>query len=302
MIRAWNKFFFDPISTLPLGMFRFVFALNALVMYSIRLADWRHYYTDAGFVKASEVANQLPDFFRSPIPWVPQTDSLTLTLHIVFIVALLLLCVGVLGRVMAIVAMALHIVFMQRNFGVVYGADIVSSFLFFSLALSDNDRSFSLRAWLGFAQKPMSEFNQMLTTIGVRLLQIQICIVYAYTGLEKLKGPSWWEGTAVWAVLGNQQLMMFDTSWLRDFPMIIVFATFFTLFFEIYFAALVWIPATRRWILLAGVALHAGIAATVGLIFFSMAMMSTYFVYIPAESLREVALKLRISPRWLGPV
>lgn len=301
MMSAWSRFFFDPISTLPLGAFRFLFGLNALVMYSIRQKDWRFYFTNEGFVQAQDATTTLPEFFHSPLAWVPQSDGLTLALHIVFLVATFFLCVGLFGRIAAFVGMVLHVVFMQRNYGIVYGADIISAFLFFYLALTDNDRSFSLRALLGWVRKPMGDLNQMLTTVGVRLLQIQICIVYGYTGLEKMKGPSWWDGTAVWAVLGNRQLMMFDSSWLREIPLVIVVATFTTLLFEIYFPVLVWLKSTRRWLLLFGIALHAGIAVSVGLVFFSVAMVSTYFVYIPAESLEEVFRKLRVPARWLGP-
>lgn len=300
LLKAWDKFFFDPVSTLPLGLFRFLFGLNALIMYSIRIKDWRFYFTDEGFVQAKDAATTLPEFFQSPLAWVPQNEALTLGLHIVFLIALLFLCVGLFGRVAAIVAMWLHVVFMQRNYGIVYGADIISAFLFFTLALTDNDRSFSLRALLGRAKKPTGTLNQMLTTVGVRFLQIQICVVYGYTGLEKMKGPSWWDGTAVWAVLGNRQLMMFDTSWLREIPLIIVFATFTTLLFEIYFPVLVWLDKTRRWLLLFGVALHAGIAVSVGLVFFSVAMVSTYFIYIPPESLEEVLRRLRVPSRFVG--
>lgn len=300
LVLAWSKFFFDPISTLPLGAFRFLFGLNALVMYSIRLKDWRFYFTNEGFVQAQDATTTLPEFFHSPFAWVPESDALTLGLHIVFLVAILLLCVGVLGRISAIIGLVLHVIFMQRNYGIVYGADIISSFLFFSLALSDNDRSFSLRSLFGWAKKPMGDLNQMMTTIGVRLLQIQICVVYGYTGLEKMKGPSWWDGTAVWAVLGNRQLMMFDSSWLREIPLVIVVATFSTLLFEVYFPVLVWLKVTRRWLLLFGVALHAGIAVSVGLVFFSVAMVSTYFVYIPPESLEEVFRKLRVPAKWVG--
>ena len=80
----------------------------------------------------------------------------------------------------------------------------------------------------------------------------------------------------------------------------IVVATFTTLLFEIYFPVLVWLNGTRRWLLLFGVALHAGIAASVGLIFFSVAMVSTYFVFIPPESLEEAFRKLKIPARWIG--
>lgn len=300
LVSAWSRFFFDPVSTLPLGIFRFVFGLNALVLYSLRLKDWRFYFTNEGFVQAKDASTVLPEFFRSPLVWVPQTEGLTLALQIVFIVVLACLCAGIFGRVVAIASLILHIVFMQRNYGIVNGADIVNTFLFFSLALSENDRNFSVRSLLGWVKKPMCDLSQMLTTVGVRFVQIQICIIYAYSGLDKMKGPTWWDGTAIWAVLGNRQLMMFDSTWLKQIPLLIVFATFSTLFFEIYFPVLVWGNKTRRWILLFGVALHTGIALSVNLFFFSVVMMSTYFVFIPPESLEEAFRKLKVPSRWIG--
>jgi hypothetical protein len=298
-VKAWDRFFFSPVSPLPLGVFRFFFGANLLAMNLFRIPDWRFYFTDVGFVKAHEAQEILPEFYRPMITWFPTNDVLTLGFHVALIVAALCLMLGIWGRVAALVTLFFHLAFMQRNFSIVYGADLVSNFFLFGLLLSDNSRAFSVMSWLGKNRAPMSQLNSHLTSIGVRLVQIQLCVIYAYTGLEKLKGPSWWEGTAVWAVFGNQQIMMLDMSWLKSVPLVIPLMTFSTLIFEVYFPFLVWIQKTRKWTLAFGVMFHTMIALTVGLFMFSGAMLSAYFVFADPNWLRAKIARF-LPDRWIG--
>ncbi|HVK61787.1 MAG TPA: HTTM domain-containing protein [Bdellovibrionales bacterium] len=287
VFKAAEKFFFAPVSPLSIGVFRFVFGLVAFAMYSVRFVNWRFYYTDEGFLPATASLEILPEFFRPPITWYPADPTLTLLCYIGFLIALACLTLGIFGRVAAIVALFFHIMFLQRNYAIGYGSDFIATFFFFSLVLAQNDRAFSLRAWLDRVKPEVPDsLNQYLNTIGLRLLQLHLCIIYSYTGLEKMKGTSWWEGTAVWSVIGNPQLMIFDASWLQMFPVLIALMTFMTLFFEVYFAVLVWIKGTRKWILMLGVALHGGIGVMIGLMFFSLVMLSAYIAFLDVDWLK----------------
>lgn len=286
-VKGWEWFFFAPVSPISIGVFRAVFGAVALLMYTVRGWNWRFYFTDDGFLPASAAVEILPEFYRPWITWFATTPSVVLALYIVFLISLLCLMLGIFGRISTIVALILHISFVQRNYAIAYGCDFISTFFLFSLAFTQSDRAFSVRAWLhGVKPEVRDSLTQYLNTIGLRLLQVHLCVIYAYTGLEKMKGPSWWDGTAVWSVIGNTQLAMFDASWLIKFPVVIAMMTFMTLFFETYFAVLVWPKATRRWILLMGVGLHVGIGAMMGLFFFSMVMMSAYPAYLDAEWLK----------------
>jgi hypothetical protein len=297
--QAWSRFFFSPLDPLPLGVFRFVFGLNAFIMYSVRFLDWKFYYTDVGMVSSAWATEIVPEFFHPAFTWYPSTPLAAVVMHSGFLLSIAFLCVGFFGRWAALSAYILHLAFIQRNYSIIYGADLVNTFFFFSLALSDNDRAFSLRKWLGWVDQSSSQLSAKLSTVAVRLLQIQMCVIYAYTGLEKMKGKEWWDGTAVWAVVGNTQLMMFDSSWLKHFPLLIAGATFSTLIFEIYFPVLVWPKATRKWTLVFGVMLHTMIGLTVGLVFFSVAMISTYFVFLHADTLKKALIRIGFSPRWI---
>ena len=281
---AWDKFFFGATSTVPIGIFRFAFGLLALVMYSIRAVNWKFYFTDEGFLPAANALEVLPEFHQPLISWYPHSVGMTLAYQILLIVALVFLTLGVFGRVAAAVTFFLHVAFLQRNYTVGYGADFIATFAFFSLIFMDNSRSFSLTSWWASRSrrplKPQSEASSIVSTMGMRLMQLQLCIVYGYTGMEKLKGAPWWDGTAVWSVIGNTQLMIFDLSWLKNFPMVIAFMTFLTLFFETYFPAMIWYRPIRKWVLLLGVGLHLGITFTIGLFFFSFVMLAVYLLFI----------------------
>jgi hypothetical protein len=92
--------------------------------------------------------------------------------------------------------------------------------------------------------------------------------------------------------------MMFDSSWIKHFPLLIAGATFSTVLFEVYFPVLVWFKPLRKWVLAVGCALHAGIGLSVGLVFFSFAMVSTYVVFLEPEWLKEKARRLGVSERF----
>lgn len=127
-----------------------------------------------------------------------------------------------------------------------------------------------------------------MTSAGLRITQIQLCLIYGYTGFEKLKGGDWWDQTAIWKVLGNEQLMTSDLSFLKSVPLVIGLATWGTVLFEVYAPVLLWMKGLRRWVVLAGWLLHLGIAATMGLFVFSLTMMSGYLLFLELDDLKVI--------------
>ena len=95
--RAWEQFFFKVPSYTALGIFRFAVGLNGLIAYSIRLSDWKFFFTDDGPVAASWASEILGEFYHPILTWYPLTAQSTLLLHIVFLLALFCLCIGIGG-------------------------------------------------------------------------------------------------------------------------------------------------------------------------------------------------------------
>jgi len=119
------------------------------------------------------------------------------------------------------------------------------------------------------------------------MIQIQLCVIYFYTGLEKLKGGTWWDGTALWSVFANPQMVIADLTWLKNFPLVVVALTFATVLFEVYFPALVWFKKTRIIMLLIGISFHMGIGVFMALYSFAFIMMAPYILFVSKRDIDD---------------
>ena len=72
----------------------------------------------------------------------------------------------------------------------------------------------------------------------LRLIQIHMCIIYFFAGASKLQGTAWWNGQAMWMVLGNLEYQSIDMTWLAWHPWAIELLSHFTVFWELTFCVL----------------------------------------------------------------
>ena len=284
---SWNRFWFKPIDLFSVALFRIAFAVVIFIQYALRQPNVLEYYSDRGVVPLAESTELLSEIFRPVFFWFPASDVNIIALHAGFLFLILLLGLGFYSRIVAALALMIQVVFLYRNFSVAYGADIITCYWLLYLCFIESDRELSLRKKLRLPRFAPKFADLSLSTMGVRLIQIQLCIIYGYTGLEKLKGTVWWEGTAIWSVMSNQQLSTLDLSFLQNFPLLVVLLTYSTLIFEIYFPFAVWNSKTRSTWLAIGFMFHLGIAITMGLVFFSGVMVAAYLLFINGDFLRR---------------
>jgi hypothetical protein len=290
---AWDRFWFAPVDLYNLALFRCVFFCVLFVMYVLRFFEIKLLFYNEGLMPFALAKEFAPPFYAPLFYWFPTSNVGILTAYLVFLVLLLLGALGFLRRWSTWLVLALHLAFLQRNYTVIYGADLISSFWLFYLSLADHSRGF--RVWKSEACPVVHQQNDLLTSVAYRLIQIQLCITYGYTGLEKLKGTSWWEGTAVWKVLGNTQLAPMDFSFMVRFPVLIALMTYSTLLFEIYFPVAVWYKPLRKYWLSLGAAFHLVAAWSMGLHFFSLLMIVAYIPFISSQTWREFLARAKFS-------
>ncbi len=124
-------------------------------------------------------------------------------------------------------------------------------------------------------------------------MQFQLAIIYMYTGFEKLKGSTWWDGTALCTVFANPQFINYDLIFLRNFPLFFTIGTFVTLLFEVYFPAMMLFKAGRYSFLCLGVFFHLMIGVLLSLMPFSLIMMGTYPLFLDKKD-------VQIIMGWIG--
>ena len=124
--------------------------------------------------------------------------------------------------------------------------------------------------------------------LAIRLIQIHMCVIYLFAGMAKLTGPAWWDGTAMWMAFGNMEYQSLDMTWMADWPRLINLMTHVTIFWELFYAALVWPRATRPVVLLLAIPLHLGIAICLGMITFGLIMLVGNLAFVPPEWIRAL--------------
>ncbi len=285
-VSAWDRFFFAPIDLYNVSLFRCLFGIVIFFMYLQRDQAAGLFFMNHGIVPVSEALRIFPAGVRPVIPFFLKTDS-GMRLQIVAQLVLIgLFTVGAFGRSLTWLLFVVNLGLNQRNFSIVYGADLFANFWLFYLCFIDHNRYFSIWNLIPrFKAYRLARLNKggsdLVSSMGIRLLQIQLCLAYAYTGFEKLKGHTWWAGSAIWYVIGMKSIVPHDLGFMKHYPVAIAIFTMATVVFEVYFIFAVWSRRLRYPWLIAGFLFHLGTAVFIGLWYFFLVMTTPYLLFIP---------------------
>lgn len=300
-VLAWDWFWFLPRSLLVLALFRIVLCAGLLANFASRQFSIEDFFSDQALLSAG-YSNEFYSEFQRPLVslWL-WGDSWAAGVHLLFLLGLFALLLGIGGRWLAAVLAFLHLAFLQRNYAIAYGADLIGGIFLLSLVGTQCCERLSIWNVRKAFGRELSLVSDAWTSAMMRLVMIQLSVVYMYTGWEKLKGAAWWEGTALWTVLANPQISLLDLTFLKSYPDLIALLTFMTLAFEVYFVALVWNHRLRPWVLALGVLFHASIAVVLGLWFFSWIICSAYILFLSPKLVFQFVAWLRQILRLQSP-
>lgn len=289
----WNRFFFEPISPVPMALFRICLGLITLQCLCIHLlADWKLYFGDHPIIP-------LEDYIYNYWGSQPYFDLMLLLppgeewrwYFFWFIVATAFcMTIGLFTRVTAVITF-LGIMSLQHHFlaNQNSGDNYLRIALFF-VALSNAGDALSLDSLIRSARQDWRQ-NGLLAPLSApwaqRLLQIQLSIAYFHTWWCKISGPAWNDGTAVYYASRYDDIMRFPIPFLLDNIWTIKMLTWGTLVIEFALPTLIWYRPIRYYVLLLGVALHLGIEWTMNLPMFEWLFMVSYFLFIYPEDLAK---------------
>lgn len=132
--------------------------------------------------------------------------------------------------------------------------------------------------------------GQAVPAWSIRLFQVQLVLVYFFSGYHKLANDAWYRGTALHYIAGQTFWSRYDLSHLDDWPVITSALTTAVLLFELVaFPVLVWVRPWRIPILLAGVVFHVAIYVTMRVFTFHQIMMLYYLAFLLPEDWQAIA-------------
>lgn len=120
----------------------------------------------------------------------------------------------------------------------------------------------------------------------LRVLQLHLCAIYFFGGLDKLIGPTWHNGEALWKAIHLPDLAGAwrpDTSFLAHYPPVVTLSGWMVIILELAYPLCIWLRPVRPVWLLGIVGVHTGIALFMGLYHFSamMIMLNVCAFYLP---------------------
>lgn len=324
-ISAIWRFWIAPVRAEPAAAFRITIALIVLLDTGFSLLPWTaDWFGPDGLYPADAFKAHVASDWRWSIidpDW--GVEALRFTLFALMAAAALSVC-GLLTRAATIVMWVLLVSVQARNPIILNGGDILLRAAAFYLMLMPAGASWSLDNVIrrrvlrpvlpGVARKlaaavftDPSRWGEVVRgepptgwvrPWSLRLAQIQLCVVYFFTGVDKLRGVNlkdgflgdWLGGHAAYRALNHGTIGRFalfgDWPWWLFAP-----GAWLTLAWEIAFPVLVLWARTRWYALAIGVLLHIGIVATMEVTHFSFTTLAFYWLFVPAAILMDNAGK-----------
>ncbi len=292
-VAACDRYFFAPRETKLLGLLRWATGLMLVYTHLVWGLSLEAFFSDDGWLPRENVL----DYHRSAAEWsfwfvVP--DAWLWPVHVVCCVLLALFAVGLFTRVTAWIAFAIVVSYTHRVPTALFGLDQINGMLTLYLAVAylavpGASRAFSLDRWLATRgqSEPSPVRPSWSANLGLRLIQIHMCVIYTFAGLGKLLGVSWWDGSAMWRTVSNLEYQTIDMTWIAHHTWMSDVMTHVTAVWELTFWALVWRPFWRWPVLATAVVVHLGIGAAMGMMTFGLIMLVGCASFLPYDEAVE---------------
>jgi hypothetical protein len=304
VVAGWNGFWFTPTDPATLSLIRICIGLMLLYTHLVWSLGLQEFFGADAWISSDSLSsewawraaeqNRLGLYHWSLFQWVRSPAALW-AIHIASLIIFLLLTLGLWSRAVAILAYLATLNYLHRATGALFGLDQINVMLAMYLMLGPCGARYSLDAVLRRRRNSEDLVNPRINllvkpsisaNLAIRLIQIHMCVIYFYAGARKLLGSTWWDGTAMWASVGNLEYQTVDLTWLADWPMFGAFLTHLTVWFEISYFALVWPKLTRPIVLALAVLMHLGIAFCMGMITFGLVMLIGNLAFVAPAIVR----------------
>jgi hypothetical protein len=283
---AWNRFWFAPQQPHTLAAIRMLCGAMMAYVHVIWLSQLDDFFGPHAWIDgATERFLHELDYSWSYLTWI--SSPWLVGLHeIAAIIVCLAMAAGFKTRLAVPLAWFMTLMVCHRQTGALFGLDQMVMMLSMYLMFSPCGAVYSVdalleRRRLGVTAEPAASVASNAVT---RLIQVHLCIIYLFGGLSKLRGDFWWEGSAMWWSIVNYEYQSLNVTWLGRSPFIIALITHATVFWETFYAALVWPRLTRPLVLAMAVFVHGGIALALGMPTFGTIMIVANLAFIAPET------------------
>jgi len=296
--RGWNWFFFESVDPASCALLRILYGTLLLIMLLVQLPDLEVLYSSQGVLPLEASRHVVDPDTRTIFEWLPDSTSTVRWCYSIFLFQTLLLLAGFRPRFQAICLLMWLASFQHRNCLLIDGEDTVFRLFAFLLALSPCGCRWSVDNWLHRKQHGDVRSIPSSSAWALRLVQLQMTMIYVSTAWEKLNGEAWLDGSALYYASrlddlfgrGPVPYVLFNNLTAMQWM------TWTVLAVEVLLPVMLWFKETRRAAIVLGIGLHLSIEWMMNLFLFEWIMIAGLLTFATRQDL--VWLK-SVVPAWL---
>ncbi len=294
LVTGWDQFWFTPARPHTLCVIRILTGAMMFYTHLVWAYGSSEFMAEDAWIPASVARETALPYAWSHLFYV-ESPTVLMLLHVGALVVFLLLTLGVFSRVMAVAAWLLTVAYCHRMQGALFGLDQINAMLGMYLMLGPCGAVYSFDRWWKTrgSEAPAEVQPSVAANIAIRLIQVHLCVIYLFSGIGKTKGSMWWDGSAVWFSVANYEYQSLDMTWIVSAPWLIALLSHLTLFWELFYCALIWPRRTRPIMLAIAVGVHGGIMLFLGMITFGGVMLIANLAFVSPEVFGWLESKLR---------
>jgi predicted DCC family thiol-disulfide oxidoreductase YuxK len=288
----WTQIWFESRPTTAIEITRIGLGLAMLLNYGLASPYILTLWGDEGWLPRSLLSEVVDDPLMQSVLYYFTAPWQQVAFHVLFVGACAALAVGWRTSWAKWLVLIGHVSYTYRNPAITYGFDSITASLLVILCFAPVGRALSLdrvrevrrakRANL-MAHPPLPE--SAWSAACIRLMQLQMAVLFFISGVEKLRGEEWWEGDAIWRVFVHTDY--YNGTWLLDLLAnhfwLVNVATYGTILIELAYPFLIWQRETRPYLLAAAIFLHLQFGLLMGLYFFSFVMIMGHMSFLRQE-------------------
>lgn len=291
---SWDKFFFEERPTEGIALFRILWLSLMFMYFLMDIGNIQDFYGSHAIISHATASSEFPFLHMNIFNLLNPSYEVIYGVMIIYGLSLLASLFGLFTRSSLIIALICMTSLHQRNIWLLSSSEVLMRLVMILLICSPCGHSLSLDSLLG-RYFPSFRQKRNWPLWSVRILQIQISVVYLWTVWHKLKGETWLDGTAVYYATRLESMTNFTVPFLMDSAIFLKLATWATLAIEFAMGALVWFKKLRKPVIILGILFHLGIEYTMSIPFFELSMILLLTNFISPEEVKAYVGKLKES-------
>lgn len=276
---AWNHFFHGKASTSAYAMLRIGFGLVIGITFLTGWADAQKWFGPNGLVSFEASRAIVDPDTLTLFQLFPRSESAVTILYSLVIIQSVCLVLGIYGRFQSACLFVLLASFHHRNNAWCDAEDTLMRLACFYMVFMPLDARWSV---LGLLPPARRRLAKACPAWPLRLFQLQMAVIYLSTGILKLQGADWRNGSAVYYSLNLVQYHRFPLpEFMMQSLLFSQISTWAVLVLELALPFMLFIPRLRLVAIVSGIVLHLSIDYALNLFLFEWAMIVGLLSFLP---------------------